>query len=42
MARYYLTDKEWKVSEAVREYREDLEWERKNKHQLMMKRVGPG
>lgn len=30
-AKYYLSENNWDVAEAVAEYRKDLEWERKNK-----------
>lgn len=29
-ARYYLSESEWDLGKAVREYQEDIEWEKKH------------
>lgn len=31
MARYYLEEHDWDVEAGVKAFKEDLEWERKNK-----------
>jgi hypothetical protein len=31
VAKYYLLETDWNMEEAMKEYKEDLEWEKKNK-----------
>ena len=34
-ARFYLDENDWDVEKAVKNYREDLEWEKKHNKQMM-------
>lgn len=35
VARYYLSDTNWDIQEAFKQYKDDLEWEKKNKPNIV-------
>ena len=41
-ARYYLEENNWNMQGAVKEYRDDLDWEKMNRHNLKSRPIdGP-